>query len=410
MIINADYTVDCFYHVPYIIEDTAKFSRAQKHFIKDLPEKARVFLEEMNYRFEYECDKTLSGKVARGYIGELILRCESDSDEHEKEVAECKMMAFINYNELAGLADLCLISLGEEIPIHFITEEFYRGNGTFVFDEKVIPVDEYILHKFGLERCGNVKGLVALDRYPKDINEIVYLTAAEEYGTQDVDSCLKANPRLALKDISQYEAIDLYVNEPMAVCVFKESELDYRDRLYEETIILQIIECMVFKITAINRTNRSVVEVLEENGNPPIKFIEDLNVQFARTIRFWDTSNFVYLTTRNVAYEIADGFKVDELMESYSRNQDFLEHLINIRGAQAEEKESTLLNILAIVLTVVQCLPVFYDVVSLALSGELTLSHFMNALGALGCTSVIILIFIGLLKKGKVNKKRKNLK
>lgn len=394
MIINTNYTADCFYYVPYYINDETQFKKAKNKFIKDLPEEAHLFIEEMDYRFAYECIGVLSGKVSRAYLGEMTLLCESDSDEHEKEIAECKMQAFLNYNEGASLAILLLVALEGRLPIHFITEEFHRGNGVFVTDKGEFPVDDYMEENFFLKRCGDVKGLVALNNYPEDINEIVYLSVAEEYGTQDIDSSLKMNPRLELKDISQYEATDIYVNEPMVVCVFKDPETDCKDRLYEETIILQIIEYVLFKIIAINRTNRKVVAELENNGNPSIRFIEEINMEFARTIRFWDTSsNFVYLTTRNMAYEIAERFKVDELMAKYSRNQEFLEHLINIKSAQAEERESTLLSILALALTIVQCLPVFYNVVSLIRTDALTISHLINTLGAFGCTSVIILIF-----------------
>ncbi len=395
------YRADYYFNVPYVIKDAALLQNKTAAAETGDEPTAHTYLEMLDTVFSYECVDSVCSKIARAYIGKFKLSCQSDSSVHKKENAAAEVYAFVSFSLSTGLAFVTLAAPDTHMALEFMTEEFYRGNGVFDTEHGSIPVDAYMRDNYGLARCGNMKNLLCLSAEPEDRMELLYYTAAEEYGTQDVDTMLKPNDMLKLRDISQYESCDIYVNEPEVVAVLHDFSDDYRERAYYEALIQQIIEMMLLKITAVTRMNRRVVDELEKNGSPSISLIEELNTQFAQTIRFWDTDNFVYLSTRNLAAEISAAFKIDAVMQTYDRNQTFLEHLINIRSVQAEEKESKILNFLAIALTGLQCVPIIYQIAAYLLTGSITLEQVFSTFITFGFTGVICLLLIILLKRGK---------
>jgi hypothetical protein len=277
-----------------------------------------------------------------------MIACASDSVMHAKERHQEEAMLFIVYSCVTKLALIEAVFTDMRSPLTYMLEEMYRGNGRVVTEDGEVAFDAYFQTTCALQRCGAMKHFSSLSETPPDKDELMYILMAEEYGTQDIDSKLRANPMIDFENISQYEAFDLYASNAGVTLIFKQWE--------ESCAGVGILrrrragcELILYKIAAVTRTNRQAVEKLECESYPSLKVIDELSSQFARTIRFWDTDNFHYLTTRNMARKIAQAFESDAAMQEYMRNLSFLEHLISLRSAQANERENKILNFRAIV-------------------------------------------------------------
>lgn len=126
-------------------------------------------------------------------------------------------------------------------------------------------------------------------------------------------------------------------------------------------------------------------------------------MEFAKTIVFWDIRNFRYETTQSVADSIARAFKIQELMDTYRSNQDFLEHLITIHSARVSEHENRRLNGLLVFLAVCQVAPVFYGIMLSIITHELNLSNIIAAVSS-ASSFVVILLFYRILQNRRGRK------
>lgn len=396
-----NYQSDFFIFIPYYIEN-------QEQFLKQLAEECEKnkqselgtkYLEMMETVFNYECVPVLANDVKRVYLGDYHLSCNSDSTIHKVESYEGDVMVFLTYSLLTNLVVVTIVSLTTKFPLSFMLEELNRNNGMVLINNEYEKLDRHFWNCFKMHRCGGIKHLAALSEYPTDKSELIYITMSEEYGFQDIDSTLKNVDRHKFAEIGQYEILDAFASYAGVTLVFNEYENDTLERLYHESIFVFVCELLQFKLLAITRTNRVVVNLLETDPRPSVKNLEAISAQFAKTIRFWDVDNFRYLSTRIMAKGMSDAFETDAVMEVYQRNQKFLEHIISIRSAQESERENKVLSILAITLTLIQLIPIFYEIVHGVIRHTITMNSVVSAISACGLTGVITVLVVVLLKK-----------
>lgn len=395
-----NYKADLFMFIPFAIDEPQGFYKGIEAEISgnEQNQLGKEYLETMDTVFRYECVKVLASDIQRVYLGDYRLSCRSDSTMHTVEEFEGEVMLFLSYSKLTNLAVLMMMSPVTSFPLSFMLEELNRNNGMLNTDRGVMQIDEYMKERFCAHRCGAMKHVVGLSCYPADPAELMYITMSEEYGLDEKESALKDADRHKFEEIGQYEILDAYASYAGVTLVFNEYEEDSIERLYHESIFLFTCELLQFKLLAITRTNRVVVDMLEKSTKPTIKEIEKSSEQFAKTIRFWDTDNFRYLSTRKMAQAMSRAFETDELMEIYGRNQTFLEHLINIRTAQESEKENRVLSTLAVVLTLIQLIPIFYNIVVGAIGHTISMHNVISAVSACGITAAFTLVAILIIK------------
>jgi len=401
-----NYKADLFFFIPFAIGNQQAFLQAVDTVQQKMPKNpmGEEYLKMMDTVFDYEYITVLANDLKRVYLGDYDFSCKSDSTMHEVEEFHGTVMLFMTYSKLTNLALVTVASPATGYPLSFMLEEVNRNNGTVHVNGVAEPIDQYIERVFRSKRCGAMKHVTALSEAPTDPTELIYITMSEEYGTQDVDSQLKNVPRHHFDDVGQYENLNCYASDAGLTLVFNEYEEDPKERLYYEAIFLFTCEITQFKVLSITRTNRAVVDMLEKNANPSVGVMERLSSQFARTIRFWDTDNFRYLSTRKMAQAVHDAFQCDKLMDSYLRNQQILEHLISIRSAREDEKENKVLSFLAIALTLIQIVPLFYNIIVYILSGSVTADNIISAFSAVGATATAAMLVIILLKRYSARK------
>ena len=70
------------------------------------------------------------------------------------------------------------------------------------------------------------------------------------------------------------------------------------------------------------------------------------------------------MTVQNVSSKINDAFGTKNIIEEYYKNQNHLEHIVNLRDIQDSNRESKILNIIVLILTIVQVIPIIIEFIN----------------------------------------------
>ena len=184
--------------------------------------------------------------------------------------------------------------------------------------------------------------------------------------------------------------------------ILKNFSDSYKENLRQQTLVLVVAELVMLQDASIKRTNKKIVDGLSKEGNVSLKFIENLYKEFGKTVVFWDTDNFYYKSSQGFADSIYKSFKTHEHFELYKKDQEFLEHIVDLKNAQSTNRENKILNIIAILLALLQVVPVIIEFVNWIL-GKVSFSNVLLAISGTGITFTLILLII--IKFRKSNKK-----
>jgi hypothetical protein len=198
------YRADLILFTPYFFEGAPAFKEEQPD------PSAKEYLTTIDTIFGYECLSQVAFDLKRMYLGRRMIACASDSVMHAKERHQEEAMLFIVYSCVTKLALIEAVFTDMRSPLTYMLEEMYRGNGRVVTEDGEVAFDAYFQTTCALQRCGAMKHFSSLSETPPDKDELMYILMAEEYGTQDIDSKLRANPMIDFENISQYEAFDLF--------------------------------------------------------------------------------------------------------------------------------------------------------------------------------------------------------
>ena len=100
----------------------------------------------------------------------------------------------------------------------------------------------------------------------------------------------------------------------------------------------------------------------------------------------------------------------DTPYECYYKNQDFLEHIVNLRDVQNSNRESKILNIIAIVLTIVQVVPLIIEFINWIFETNFKNLNIFSTKYIFGVSTLLIIILIILIRKKLIKKKQKRVK
>lgn len=336
-----------------------------------------VYCKLLNHHVEYECNILDSGELQRVYLGKFRLACYDDNYElgldeeadtpdfdfdflQDEETGKQYFYAedydvdakqrdkkrilhaaedvylFVTAHEKSGIY-IVTVALPDNryIPTQLI-DQMSTEHMDLVIDGKLVPIAEYMKKHYSLYLYGESKCVVCLSKNPKSRTELGYLLAGETYVSSAIDYQIRPE-RLEefLKPRAYYDYYDSYISRSVIAFVFKEYSPDFAVRLDDETSELFITEVVLLQNTAVVRTNRHVAEELSEKNGISSKEIENLYLEFGKTIKFWRSDVFKYPGSQLEADEVVRSFGIKEALDEYYRNQSFLDRLVEIRGTIA---------------------------------------------------------------------------
>ena len=184
-----------------------------------------------------------------------------------------------------------------------------------------------------------------------------------------------------------------------------------------EAVEIFFMELLLLQDAAISRICDKILAELEIENNNPLKttntdILDVLATELSQSILFLDFNSFIYPTVRISAEKIAKNFRLDKLFEKYNTYKDLLESLISIRKNRVEDLETNNMNILLLILTMTQIIPVFIDLFKTIVSRPLAFEDIVSFISSITVCFILIFVFrlINKKKKREYKEKLMNLK
>ena len=370
------------------------------------------FLKCMNDTATYECNNSVTKDMSRFFIGKNHIACLSDEYDGTVITKE-EIYMFLTVHNPTGIYILTLMDLGSDFSPTQIEDQVTTDN-IFIYDDdnKLININNYMKNKFNLKRCGEAKSLLSISNKPRDYLEFECMIASESYTSDRINYKLNSKEfkKMCEDNFAQYDFYEIYASRDAVIYVLHTFDDNLITNIQDEVPILFIMELIMFQDASVLRTNNKIVEQLSKSGSVSISFIENLYKEFGKTIRFWNKDVFKYETVQNLSYKINEAFGTKNTLDEYYKNQDFLEHIVNLRDVQNSNRESKILNIIAIVLTIVQVVPLLLEFINWLFETDFNNINIFSTEYLFSVSTLIIIILIILIRKKLLKNKQRQIK
>lgn len=389
------YQDDVYIMIPF----TGRVSKIEE---KD-DELANNYITIMNKYSDYECNNSIASELKRKFIGKETILCLKDDYDGTISGKE-EAYLFLTSHKTTNLHILTILipnnhSLTTEIQDNAVSDHLMIEK-----ENNIINMNDYIQNHYHLTKCGACKSVICLSEKPEDKLELYNLLSAEtyngKYNTAYTSGHITSKEIVNQSEdnISQYQFYEAYTALNSILYIFDNFSEDFSINIKYEALILFIVELTILQNSAISRTNKKIVDGLKKEGNVSLPFIEQLYKEFGKTSVFWNQNNFKYNTSQNLANKINDSFKTKEMLEVYQRNQNFLEHIVDLKNAQESNRENTILNLIALILALLQVLPLIVDFINWIVGGNTYVAY-----GTTGTLTLFTIFIILIIMKRKKN-------
>lgn len=400
------YKSDIYLMIPY----TSDRDILIEENLEEANEYTKEFLKSLKDYSITQCKQDVTREIERFFIGKNYLSCMS-FDYKEEEIHKEPIYMFISKHKNTGIYMLILMNLKNDFsPTHI--QDMLSTDNLYIYDNNTrIHVDEYMKNKFSFTRCGTAKNLLSISNMPEDDMEFKCMLSAETYKPDQtlyylLDS--KEIDRISKDDFSQYKYYDLYASKYSVIYVLNTFSDDLILNIQDEVTILYIMELIMFQSASVLRTNNRVVNELSKEGSVSLKFIEDLYKEFGKTIKFWNKDVYKYETVQYISTKINEAFETNLIYDEYTKNQQFLEHIVNLRDIQDSNRESKILNIIVLILTIIQVIPLIFQFLSWVFKLEFNIDIINNKY-IFNTSLVLFIVILVIIRQMIVKNKKKKL-
>ena len=222
---------------------------------------------------------------------------------------------------------------------------------------------------------------------------------------------------MAKNDIAQYKTAKVYCSENVLLEIQSEAINDIKSRISMEAVEVFFMELLLLQDAAISRICDKILQELEIENKSPLNatntdILDALASELSESILFLDFNNFIYPTVRISAEKIARNFRLDKLLDKYNTYKDLLESLINIRKNKIDDLETKNMNILLLILTFTQIIPVLISLFESITEKTLSLEDIISFASSITVCFILLIVFwyINRRKKRKYKEELLNLK
>lgn len=384
----------------------------------------RKLLTSLRDYLEYECSNAVVSELDMAYLGEFHFLHSTDDYPSKGEQPEvvgvepCQMiltaherthmyvltivLPMCGYSTTQVLDQLSHESIWIQRPVDaakYLGKKYKSG-----IIPEYIDLYDYLKYKFGLLKCGEGKAFVLLSQKPEDEVEFGCMLAGETYDSIHQDFHIKSEEldMICNTNHAQYDYYEVYMSPRVVACImdcFSTEDEDVDERIDLTATYAFIVILVMFQNTSIVKVNMQITNALANDGDISHQQILSLYRNFGKTVRFWEKNNFKYWGTQEEAARIMEAFGNRELKETYYEHQEFLEHIVELKGAQVEERNGVVLNIVATVLAVIQVqgfavelLGKFYESMGIQVEYASTTFSSLVICGALSFVVVLMII------------------
>ena len=371
-----------------------------------------MLCEKINYSINNEFKGDFIKKEKRGLIGKYFFiynygagaEYQFEKQHEEKTVSQACIVSYsIHQPTDLAVIDIFMPSVlasPQELMAFFCYQKFKLSDGNNIMEF------EKWLESFGLEVHGTKRNVV-FSSVPMEATDLLNSLASESTPMGNIigQSFVEASKN----NIAQYDTAEVFLSENTFVEIFNDFRIDLSERIDYQCVELFFLELILFQDAAISRVCDHInyrIDFEKQNLSTKREFsdLDDLVFESAYAIRFWDIDQFFFPTVRISAKKIAECFGLTRQMEKYNQSMEILEKLISIRDSKIDETESKLLNSLVLLLTIVQVLPSFFEIVRAIISNSVTVNDIVSVFVSCGTSAAILGIYV-IIKKIKINRR-----
>jgi hypothetical protein len=261
-----------------------------------------------------------------------------------------------------------------------------------------------------------------MSKKPETDQEFLNILAGESYNSmrQDFFIRYKKLEDSAKDNKAIYDYYEAYMTESVVAIIFGEdvfkidknslnknrAEIEKgKARVKLTATYVFIVEMIMFQNIALNRVINKVSKALSHDGDIDYDYVMQLNEDYAKTVKFWQSNNFKYFGTQREAEQIRRAFDNDELLANYRSQQNFLEHMVEVKTARNEHRSDLTMNIILFMLAIVEARDYITQIISgiySTIGGDISIAE--SASGTfdtllLGIGPLILVIVLTLRKK-----------
>lgn len=363
---------------------------------------AKEYLESIHANSKYECDYKIVEDLSRFYLGKKqLVYYSNEYDDNIYGLIDVDL--FITYHKNTNLLLLTMMTLHSEYSPTQIQDQVTSNRLAIKEGDTILDFNEYLKKEYHMDKICNGKMFVSTSNSPKDDIELEYLLASEAYLGKRNDYLLNSKEfkEQANHDFSQYDFCEIYGGIDSIVYVMKDFSNNSLNNIRKETLILYIMEVIMFQKASVLRTNNKIVEELDSDGKVTLSNIEELYTEFGKTISLWNINIFNYPAVQNIANHISRCFETNKDYEEYTKNQKFLEHIVNLRDIQNSNREDKILNGIVLLLTIIQVIP-------LIISFQDWINHQENNFELILSFGLVLLLLLSILMLTRRRKKKRS--
>lgn len=400
-----------------------------------LPEIVQKMLEELDDCLKYEYKSDVVDEVQRVSLGEFKLMHTLDlypesPDEIPHIVGEETVYASLLAHQRSHMYVVMLFipncaystsQLEDQVSQKYLmirNQDDVDQKGYYVYKN----LNEYLFDEYGLIQCGNGKSILCMSKKPETDQEFFNILAGESYNSmrQDFFIRYKKLEDSAKDNKAIYDYYEAYMTESVVAIIFGEdvfkidknslnknrAEIEKgKERVSLTATYVFIVEMIMFQNIALNRVINKVSKALSHDGDIDYDYVMQLNEDYAKTAKFWQSNNFKYFGTQREAEQIRRAFDNDELLAYYRSQQDFLEHMVEVKTARNEHRSDLAMNIILFMLAIVEARDYITQIISgiySTIGGDISIAE--SASGTfdtllLGIGPLILIIVLTLRKK-----------
>lgn len=391
---------DVYLFIPYV--DNVENPKIPKFLAENtnsecdstLPEIVQKMLDELDSCLQYEYKSDVVDEVQRVSLGEFKLMHTLDlypesSEEKPHIVGEETVYVSLLAHQRSHMYVIMLFipncaystsQLEDQVSQKYLMirkSDDVDDHGYYIYKN----LNDYLFDEYGLIQCGNGKSILCMSKKPETEQEFLNILAGESYNSmrQDFFIRYKKLEDSAKDNKAIYDYYEAYMTESVVALIFGEdvfkidktnssreaAEIEKgKERVSLTATYVFIVEMIMFQNIALNRVINKVSKALSHDGDIDYDYVMQLNEDYAKTAKFWQSNNFKYFGTQREAEQIRTAFDNDELLADYRSQQDFLEHMVEVKTARNEHRSDLIMNIVLFMLAIIEAKDYITQIIS----------------------------------------------
>lgn len=374
-----------------------------------------AYVSEISERLSEEISERSWNQFDRGTLGRFAFNFHGES---EKDI-HCEQLPGDVYFTLNKRTQLCILTIvfgvnGE--PITQLLDRVSREGIEIALDnERNASFYEYLNAHHKLQVSGKARVCLSTGRkLPEALKPSVF---ANEMYESDVMESAGLLPTFEngnwQNNIAVYNSSEIYASKTTVLRY--DNNLDNGDAelsgmsikaIRRDLMLTFIIELLMFREASIKRANLRVTHSIQTDEKLELDDINALMGDFKSAILFWDLDIFLYPSAQQLADRLFDKFDIDRSLETYRKNQSFLEQRVNLSNAAQAEKETRTINYIAIIVFFFEVVPLLFVLAqSFTQKQPLDMSVIYSSIIAISVSFFLFVVIVGIVRIRRLTKK-----